>query len=475
MVGYASKTTVEELASFLQSRKNQGQRVGLLLGHRVGVLYNDKLYEALKSHVTSAMDLLELLKHDTSLAQELSKWAQHIRRLADLPTPDKFRRCYYFLDKHFSENGIHSILFNALASTHPREEDEFLVRLIKGEFFDTILTTNVDTLLEEACDLLGMKKPGDYELFACGRSEDSIPMSQSSGRCGQIVKLFGDFDSLNYKIVGNKFDLEAHQPLKESLMSKLAKDIVILGYDPTWDQPIERAFQENGAMLWYVNEEQPSQNTHLAHVLGQRYGKYLGGPDLSYHSFLQTLSGLVVGKARWELQTKVSPPLAQPYDPIRKKVFISYSHKDKEYLERLRTHLKGFLHATNEKDVLHIIRDNVWDDTAIPLGADWQKEIREALAHTKVAVLLVSADFFASDFIRDNELPVLVEAAKASEVQILSVVLKPCAFAHTSLFDYQAINSYTAPLMGMEQWKQEAVWVKLAEQIFTILEAQISR
>jgi hypothetical protein len=58
--------------------------------------------------------------------------------------------------------------------------------------------------------------------------------------------------------VGNEFDLEADQQLKEFLALELAKDLII-GYDPTWDQPIERVFQIRGEMLWYVNEEQSSQ------------------------------------------------------------------------------------------------------------------------------------------------------------------------------------------------------------------------
>src|SRR2546421_3886577 len=108
MAGNFSETDVEELARFLKSKKNQGQRVGLLLGNRTGTLFDGKLYEALKSHVTIALDLLKLIRHDTSMAQELSKWAGSIQRLDALTSLVRFRECYDFLEKHFSENGIHN-------------------------------------------------------------------------------------------------------------------------------------------------------------------------------------------------------------------------------------------------------------------------------------------------------------------------------------------------------------------------------
>jgi hypothetical protein len=192
----------------------------LFLGHRTGTLYNGNLYEALKSHTTIAEDLLNLFRHDTLVAQELSKWKLRIQLFASSPTSIKFKECYVFLGRHFSENGVHSTLFGALKPPHIREEDELVAKLIKAEFFDTILTTNFDTLLEDACDLLGMKKPEDYELFIYG-PDDSAAIGQSISRYGQIVKVFGDFDSLNYKTVGNEFDLEADQSFKKFLVESV--------------------------------------------------------------------------------------------------------------------------------------------------------------------------------------------------------------------------------------------------------------
>ena len=105
-------------------------------------------------------------------------------------------------------------------------------------------------------------------------------------------------------------------------------------------------------------------------------------------------------------------------DPIE--TFISYSHRDKEWLDRLRVHLKPLQREA-------IIR--LWDDTAIEAGDLWTDGIRRELGRAEAAILLVSADFLASDFIRQNELPPLLEAAEREGLLILCLILSPCLFA----------------------------------------------
>ena len=56
-----------------------------------------------------------------------------------------------------------------------------------------------------------------------------------------------------------------------------------------------------------------------------------------------------------------------------------------------------------------------WSDKQISPGSPWLTEIKTALTNTKVAVLLVTPDFIASDFIHEYELgPFLKEAKQGS-------------------------------------------------------------
>src|SRR3712207_5436395 len=116
----------------------------------------------------------------------------------------------------------------------------------------------------------------------------------------------------------------------------------------------------------------------------------------------------------------------------RTKVFISYSHADKAWLERLKWHLKPLVREG---------RLECWDDTHIRPGDDWKQEIRTALDTAQVAVLLISARFFASDFIDENELPPLLTAAQKKGVRILPVILSASRFARNpDLARFQTVN-----------------------------------
>jgi len=139
----------------------------------------------------------------------------------------------------------------------------------------------------------------------------------------------------------------------------------------------------------------------------------------------------------------------------RDQVFVSYSHADSDHLQRLKVHLRPF-----ERQSLL----DVWSDTKIKAGQQWRKEIEAALSRAAVAILLISADFLASDFVADNELPPLLEAAQSDGVKILPVILKPCAFTSVgSLSQFQAINDPIRPLISLDEAQREQVWVNLAQ------------
>lgn len=145
----------------------------------------------------------------------------------------------------------------------------------------------------------------------------------------------------------------------------------------------------------------------------------------------------------------------------RKKVFISYSHKDKNYLERLTVHLKPL----EKKGLI-----DAWSDTRISAGDLWKKEIEKALRETQVAILLVSADFLASDFIVDNELPPLLEAAANDGATVIPVILKPCRFTReATIAKFQAINSPEEPLSGSSEHNSELVYDAIAQRVEDLL------
>ena len=86
------------------------------------------------------------------------------------------------------------------------------------------------------------------------------------------------------------------------------------------------------------------------------------------------------------------------------------------------------------------VRPSTVDDTKIKAGATWRAEIDDALKSAKAAVLLVSPDFLALDFIAENELPQLLAAAESKDLKSLWVYISPCFYKEIKLGEHQAAH-----------------------------------
>ena len=148
---------------------------------------------------------------------------------------------------------------------------------------------------------------------------------------------------------------------------------------------------------------------------------------------------------------------------MRTKVFISYSHKDASWLDRMRIHLKPL-------ERVGLI--DCWDDSRIDAGQAWRVEIERALASARVAILLLSPDFLASDFVHDVELPALLEAAEQRGLVVIQVCLRPTNLAlHPKLAARRMLNGTDRPLNGLAQVDQDRCFVDLSNQLLTLAAA----
>jgi hypothetical protein len=97
-------------------------------------------------------------------------------------------------------------------------------------------------------------------------------------------------------------------------------------------------------------------------------------------------------------------------------VFISYSHQD----QALRTEL--------EKHLSNLKRQNIitsWYDGNIIPGKELEPEIMQHLKHAQIILLLVSADFIASDFCYSIEMKEAIARHNANQARVIPILLRP--------------------------------------------------
>ena len=149
------------------------------------------------------------------------------------------------------------------------------------------------------------------------------------------------------------------------------------------------------------------------------------------------------------------------HQACRTKLFISYAHaaeKETGWVGRIRTHLEGVAHSSDF---------DVWDDTKIDPGQKWREQIEHAISRTRVAVLVLTADFLASKFIREAELPSLLEAADADGATILCVYGSDVHLSGIAdrLLRYQFVNKPERPLQALSKAARESVYKELTRAV----------
>ncbi len=140
-------------------------------------------------------------------------------------------------------------------------------------------------------------------------------------------------------------------------------------------------------------------------------------------------------------------------------IFISYSHKDEAWKNRLIPHLK----------ILEDRRVTVWDDRKIDLGDDWYPEITEAIEKASVAVCLISAEYLTSDFIKKEEIPYLLERRGRDGMALFPILVRPCLWeAIEWLRKIQMLPRDGKALSEYDKNGRDNIYKEVARKIFNL-------
>ncbi len=133
------------------------------------------------------------------------------------------------------------------------------------------------------------------------------------------------------------------------------------------------------------------------------------------------------------------------------KLFFSYAHEDREYLNEFKDYVKIF-----ERNGLV----EQWDDNELVVGEKWDSKIKDKIYSADIVIFLLSASSLASDYIYNHELKVAFELNEMDEVYVIPIIIKDCLWDMTEFSEFQIL-----PLDGkaVNSWRlKEEAWTSVA-------------
>jgi TIR domain len=141
------------------------------------------------------------------------------------------------------------------------------------------------------------------------------------------------------------------------------------------------------------------------------------------------------------------------------KVFFSYSHRDAELRDELAKHLR----LLERQGVIAS-----WHDRQIPPGTEWAGVIDTHLQTAAIILLLVSADFLASDYCYDIEMQRAMERHEAGEARVIPIILRPMDWYSAPFGKLQALPRGGRPVTSWPN--QDEAFLDIARGIRSIAE-----
>lgn len=139
-------------------------------------------------------------------------------------------------------------------------------------------------------------------------------------------------------------------------------------------------------------------------------------------------------------------------------VFISYSHADEKWKDRLLPHLR----TLEQYDIISFS-----DDRIVNTNDEWVPAIHNVIDYATVAICLISADYLSSRFIIEQELPALIERRRSMGMLLLPIIVSPCIWNSLPILrSSQMEPPNTTPLALMDDLDQDQFFANIANTVY---------
>ncbi|MEL6635473.1 MAG: WG repeat-containing protein [Bacteroidota bacterium] len=142
-------------------------------------------------------------------------------------------------------------------------------------------------------------------------------------------------------------------------------------------------------------------------------------------------------------------------------IFIAYTSTDRSFLEELKVHLSVL-------ERLGLV-DKVWYNGLVEVGSDWEATVHDALHRSDIILLLVSADFIASDFCYHQEMKQAVRLHEEGRVRTIPIIVRPCLWERAPFAELEVLPRNGLPISSSDWAHADEPYVQITRTIEDII------
>ncbi len=275
---------IAKMTDILKIRKKMHSHTMLVLGARAGTLFHSQI-------------LYDQISAVGSTKVEVSSEEEMVQRCIEL-----------LLQRSWSGRELRATLFRSLQDSFFQDKDAYIAALLKYQFFQLVLTTNIDVGLEEALLQIGQRKQRDFDIFIPGarsRLLRSFIHNKEAILPLPLLKVYGNITA-EQDTLKERFGLPAQDSDLGPFLEKIQDwNMLMVGFDPLWDEAIVPLLFPRTSTIWYVGTSLPPANSALfAHLHKDNAQCFLSSEGESRRFFMllyqhlirtATLSDLMLG------------------------------------------------------------------------------------------------------------------------------------------------------------------------------------
>lgn len=244
-----TRIEIETLAKELENRKHEKSKTVLVLGSRAGALFrSSKFYD------------------------EMAYLSPTPQNLSTLSITEQFSSFYALLKTAKKQNLVEDIIIlltGAIKNSMRSTEDTSLAELVNQHIFNTIFSLNMDDLLYSAFIKHGLELKQDFADFAFGQWQPEQVVQEileyTRLNVCKLIRIYNDENSFISRLNDEKLHDEEYSRCMRLLLGKWKiKDLLIVGWDPIWDEMLPLALPPSLDTIWFVNEDENTKNAFLA-------------------------------------------------------------------------------------------------------------------------------------------------------------------------------------------------------------------